>query len=146
MRSAHQERGFAMVFAIGALLVLAVLALAIVAIVVTEKRNESAEYAHDRAFYSADAAGEAGVNWLRSQKSPAATVDSLSNVRVAQPDTLTKDHLYQYSVRYVTRRFRPGFSVEYKDYVYVVAASGTSAQQSQAALEVNATRLYKEGY
>lgn len=144
---ARDQRGSAMVLAIGVLAVLGVLAIVILAVVIGEKRTESSEYAHDRAFHSADAAGEAGVNWIRGQLSPAALVDTLSNVRLSTGvENIATDHRYEYNVRYVTKQFRPGWSVEYKDYTYTVSTTGTSAQQSQAALDVNATRLYREGY
>lgn len=147
MTRTSDERGAAMVFALGVLAVLAVLALVIVAIVISEKRTSAADYAYNRAFYSADAASEAGVHWIRGQLSPPPLVDTLSHVRVSDSTVvLSNDHLYEFDVAYVGKQFRPGWSVEYKDYIYRVQATGASSQQSQAALEVNATRLYREGY
>ena len=37
-----------------------------VAVATNAKKTSSSEYAYDRAFYSSDAALEAGVNWLRT--------------------------------------------------------------------------------
>jgi Tfp pilus assembly protein PilX len=143
----EDQRGSAMVMALGAIAVLAVVAIAVVAIVVAEKRTGFSEYAGTRAFYSADAASEAGVNWIRHQYSPPATVDSLSHVQVQNSyTTLASSNRYKYDVTYVGKRYRPGWSVEFKDYEYRVDASGASAQQSQSAIEVKATRLYREGY
>lgn len=143
----NPERGSAMVLAIGVLAVIAVMAVVIISVVVSEKRTSSSAYAFDRAFYSADAASEAGVNWIRGQLSPAATVDTLNHVRLSTGVIdLSTDHHYEFEVEYVGKQHRPGWSVEYKDYMYRVEADGTSAQQSQAALQVNATRLYREGY
>ena len=141
------ERGFAMVMALGTLMILAIIALAMVAIVVAEMRTGSSEYAGARSFYSADAATEAGVNWIRHQYAPPAVVDTSSNVRVADTyTTLANNNRYKFDVRYVRRRYRPGFSVEYKDYEYRVDAVGASAQQSLSNVELQATHLYKEGY
>jgi hypothetical protein len=141
------ERGSAMVLAIGALAVLAVLALVVVAIVMAEKKTELADYSASRSFYSADAATEAGVNWIRLQPVPAAIVDSSSHVLVANTYTdLSSDHRYRFNVQYVGKRMRPGWGVEYKDYEYNIAAVGASSQSSQSAIEVGATRLYREGY
>jgi hypothetical protein len=143
----NNERGSAMVLAIGVLAVLAVLAAIILTVVVAEKRTAFSEYANKRAFYSADAASEAGVNWIQRQASPPALVDSLRHVYVAPGFTsLTSDHRYKYDVQFVRRRFRPGWSVEYKDFEYRVDATGVSAQQSESAIELTATRLYREGY
>ena len=143
----NNERGAAMVLALGVMAVLAVLAIVVISIVIAEKRTSSSEYANDRAFYSADAAGEAGVHWLRRQLSPPALLDSLNCVRPTGADiALADDHVYFYQVTYVAKRFRPGYSVEFKDFVYRVGANGTSAQNANAVIDLNATRLYREGY
>ena len=136
-----------MVLVLGVLAALAVLAMVVMTIVTSEKRTQFTEYSNNRAFYSADAAGEAGVAWIRRQGSPPALVDSLSHVSVAGAYTaLSNDHMFQYDVRYVRKRFRPGWSVEYKDYEYMVEARGASAQQTESAIELGAARLYREGY
>jgi Tfp pilus assembly protein PilX len=136
-----------MVMAIGALAVLAVLALVVVAIVVSEKKTALADYSGSRSFYSADAATEAGVNWIRNQTTPAPLVDAFSNVFVATGFTaLSTDHSYKYDIQFVRKRVRAGWSVEYKDYEYNVTATGASSQGTQSSIVVGATRLYREGY
>lgn len=136
-----------MVLVIGVLAVLAVLAVVALTVVVMEKRSSSAEYSRNRSFYSADAAGEAGIAWVRRQPSPPSLVDSLGHVAVANGyATLSREHRYQYDVRFVRQRVRPGWSVEYNDYEYVVQARGASAQEAQAAVELTATRMFREGY
>lgn len=141
------ERGSAMVMALGALAVLAVIAIVVVAVVVSEKRTTFSEYNSSRSFYSADAATEAGVNWIRHQYTPAALVDTANHVFVANNYTVIgPNNGYRFDVQYIRKRYRPGWSVEYKDYEYRVDARGTSPQQSESAIEVRATRLYREGY
>ena len=136
-----------MLLVLGVLAALAVLAMVVMSITTSEKRTQFAEYSNNRAFYSADAAGEAGVAWIRRQGNPPVLVDSLNHVSVAGAYTaLSTDHLYQYDVRYVRKRFRAGWGVEYKDYEYTVDAVGASAQQSESDIELKATRLYREGY
>lgn len=143
----NSERGSTMVLALGAMAVLAVIAIVVMSIVIAEKRASSSQYANDRAFYSADAAGEAGVHWIRNQLSPPALVDTSNAVRAPSGYTaLGDDHFYDFGVDYVGKQFRPGWSVEYKDYIYRVETTGRSGQQSNAALEFNATRLYRGGY
>jgi Tfp pilus assembly protein PilX len=136
-----------MVLVMGVLAVLAVLAMVVLNIVTTEKRTTFTEYTNNRSFYSADAAGEAGVAWIRRQGSPPALMDSLNHVSVATGYTaLSNDHRYQFDVRFVQQRFRPGWSAEYLDYEYVVEARGASSQQSEAAVELGAVRVFREGY
>lgn len=148
MHDTHSnERGSAMVMALGALTILAVIAVVIVAIVVSEKRTATSDYAGSRSFYSADAASEAGVNWLEHQYTPAAIVDTASNVFVADSfTTIGENNGYQFNVQYVRKRYRAGWSTEYKDYEYRIDATGQSAQQAAANIRVGATRLYREGY
>jgi Tfp pilus assembly protein PilX len=146
-RGTSDERGSAMVIALGVLAVLAVLALTVVAVVVNGKRTLAADYSNNRSFYSADAASEAGVNWIHRQGNPPAIVDTMSHVSVSAGYTaLSADHSYRYDIQYVSKSFRPGWSVEYKDYRFTVQARGASAGQSEAAVEVKATRLFREGY
>ncbi|MCC6348449.1 MAG: hypothetical protein IT347_02525 [Candidatus Eisenbacteria bacterium] len=143
----NDERGAAMVLVLGVLAALAVLALVVMNIVTGEKRTESTEYSNNRAFYSADAAGEAGVAWIRRQGNPPSLVDTSSHVSVSTAFTsLSNDNRYKFDVRYVRRRFLPGYSLDYRNYEYVVEASGASAQQAESAVELGATRPFKEGY
>lgn len=141
------ERGSAMVLTLGVLTVLALLAVILLSIATTEKRTAFSEYTNSRSFYSADAAGEAGVNWLRNQPSPPDVVDTLNNVSVSTAyTTLEGANRYKYDVQFVRKYFRPGWSTEYKDYEYLVDASGASANQSATELAINVMRLYREGY
>jgi Tfp pilus assembly protein PilX len=136
-----------MVMALGTLVVLAVIAVSIVAVVSSEKRTGFSEYSGARSFYSADAATEAGVNWIRHQYTPPTPLDSLNRVRVANTYTdLAPSNQYRYDVQYIRKRYRSGWSIEYKDYEYHVDAVGASAKQAQTNVELRATRLYREGY
>jgi len=144
---AANERGSAMVLAIGVMAVLAILAMVIVAVVVSEKKTALADFSGTRSFYSADAASEAGVNWLRNQAIPPQIIDASNNVYLAPGFTaLSANNQYKYDIQYVSKRNRPGWSVEYKDYTYNVTATGGSAQSSQSAISLGVTRLYREGY
>lgn len=146
-RRIHNEDGSAMIMALGALAILAVIAIAVVAIVIAEKRTGFSEYAGSRSFYSADAASEAGVNWVRHQYSPPAVLDSVRHVHMDSTyTTMATNNRYKFDVTYVRKRYRSGWSNEYKDYEFKVDASGASTQQTQTAVEVRATRLYREGY
>jgi len=147
MKQPSNERGSAMVLAIGVLAVLAVLAMVIVAVVVSEKRTNMADYSGTRSFYSADAATEAGINWILNQVTPPPTLDAANNVFVPGAFTnLGTNGKYEYNIQFIQKQIRPGWSVEYKDYTYVITATGASTQNSQSQMLVGATRLYREGY
>ncbi len=147
----HDERGSAMVMALGALAVLAVIAIAVVAIVIAEKRTGMSDYTGSRAFYTADAASEAGVNWIRHQASPPIPVDTLRYFRMDTTVVLDARDKYKFDVEpppfpAPKKRYRAGWTREWVDYEFRVQASGASSQQSQAAIEVGATKLYRRGY
>ena len=143
----HTERGSALMMALGAMTVLAVIALVSVALVVAEKRTVFSDYSGARSFYSADAASEAGVHWIRHQYTPPNVLDADKHVRVSTAYTaIGDDNGYRFDVTYVNKRYRAGWSTEYKDYEYHVEALGTSTQQAASDIEVRTTRLYREGY
>ena len=141
------ERGSAMVLALGVIVLLAVLALVAISVVVTEKRTDASGYTASRSFYSADAATEAGINWLRQQSIPPAPIDTLNNVRLsASFDTLSDRNRYRFDVQFLRRTHRPGWSLEYKDYEFQVGAVGVSGIAAESAADVEVSRLYREGY
>ena len=147
MERREGERGSAMVLTLAVVAGLALLAMIVVSIATSAKWTEFSEYTHSRAFYSADAAGEAAINWIRFQPSPPSILDAQNRVFVAGGMTaLSANHNYQFDVQFVRKRFRPGWSLEYKDYEYLIDADGASAQSSEAAIEVRVTRLFREGY
>jgi hypothetical protein len=143
------ERGSVMVLVLGIVAALTGLALIIVAIASSDKWTSFFEYTNSRAFYSADAASEAGINWIRMQpvSSPPPVLDGTGRVRVAGGFTpLSGDHNYKSDIKFVGKRFRPGWPPEYKDYEYDIEAAGASAKESEAAVDVRARCLFKEGY
>ena len=143
----QNERGSALIMALGVMAILALIAIAVVAAVISEKRTGFSEYAGARSFYSADAASEAGVNWIRHQYTPPVTVDSIRHVVVNDTYTaMAASNQYKYDVTYVRKRYRSGWSNEFKDYEFRVDAVGTSAQQAKTDVQLGATRLYREGY
>lgn len=78
---------------------------------------------------------------------PPGLIDVQNHVYVAGSFTpLTTGNSYKYDIQFLRKHFRPGWSLEYKDFEYLVDADGASVQQSEAAIEVDATRLFKEGY
>jgi hypothetical protein len=43
-------------------------------------------------------------------------------------------------------RFRPGWSREYLDFDYTIDSDGASTQQSETVIQVQASRLFRQGY
>jgi hypothetical protein len=144
----RNEHGYAMVITLAFIMGLSLLAVIVVNVATSEKQTAFNETTHTQAFYAADAGGEAAVNWLRFQTSPPARVASGDN-HVFVPTGYTplgSKNDYRYDVEYMGKTFRPGWSTEYRDYIYDIDADGASSQASQATVAVQALRLYREGY
>jgi len=136
-----------MVMTLGYLSVLILIAAIIVVVAVSEKRTSHIQYNHGRSFYSADAGGEAAINWLRVQNSPPGILDSNNHVYIpASYDSLGKAGKYKFSITFVGKRNKPGWGLGYKDFDYGIISDGLSAQESESEIGIQARRLFKEGY
>jgi hypothetical protein len=141
------NKGIAMVVALAFIFGLSVIATIIVAVATSEKKSAFNDYTYSRSFYSADAGGEAAINWLRIQNSPPGLLDTLKHVYVPSGySSIASDHKYKHDVRYIRKKLRPGWSHHYKDFEYTINAEGASVQDSESQVEVQALRLFKEGY
>lgn len=151
MRSTlSNESGFAMVVALAFVFGLGLLAVIVMAVSSTEKNTAFNDYTYTRSFYAADAGGEAAVNWLRIQGSPPGLIDVNKHVHLPSGyenlNTYKSDHQYKFDITYIRKRLRPGWSVEYKDFEYEIESDGASVRDAESEVEVNALRLFKEGY
>jgi len=145
------DRGSALVVALLFILGLTLTAAIVVRIAGGEKHVAFNDYTHTRAFYSSDAGGEEAINWIRTRR-VAPTPDAQSKVRNQGSYTdlvvagSTEENKYKNSITYDGRRYRPGWSREYVDYDYTITSDGASVQQSSTVVEVQASRLFRQGY
>jgi hypothetical protein len=129
-------------------------AAAVIAMVATsEKRVAQNEYTHVRSFNASDAGTEEAINWLRLRPAPPRVIDTQTNAVRELPDYANlyrsghyEENKYKYDIEFDRVRFRPGWSREYLDFDYTIDAEGASAQESSAEVEVQASRLFKQGY
>lgn len=141
------NEGYAMVLALVFITALALLAGIIVAVSTSEKQTAFNDYTYSRAFYSADAGGEAAINWLLLSTSKPDLLDTLNTVFVpAGYDTLSNDHLYKHNITEVGQAHRAGWGTEWYDFEYEVESEGSSVAQASSDLELHVLRLYREGY
>lgn len=146
-RPIGNNKGYAMVITLAFITALGLLAAIIVGVASTEKQTTFNETTHTQAFYSADAGGEAAINWLRFQDSPPPDLDGNGHVFVPTGYTpLSTKTDYRYDIEYQGKQWRPGWSHEWKDFRYQIESDGASSQSSEAKVEVQALRLYREGY
>ena len=141
------REGFAMVTALLVVLVLSVLAVGAVWLSTSEMKTTTAESTHLRSVFSADAGGEAAINFVRVSDSPPQILDFTTMAVRTQPTTaLAGSQQFNYDVNYVRKSPKPGWGVEYLDYDYNVAALGQAGQQGSSGVAVVVSRLFKEGY
>lgn len=139
--------GFAMVTALLVVLVLSVLAVGAVWLATSEKKTTMAEATHVRSVFSADAGGEAAINFIRVSDAPPQILDfGTMAVRTEPVTALEGSQQYNYDVNFVRKSPKPGWGVDYLDYDYNVAALGTAGRQGNSGVDVVVSRLFKEGY
>lgn len=139
--------GFAMVTTLLIVLVLGVLAVGVVWIASSEKKTSFAEGVHVAAVFAADAGSEAGINFIRVSDSPPTINDfTTMNVRNQGATALEGSSTYAYDTRYLQKRPKPGWGIEYLDYDYRIGAQGSASREGRSAVDVVVSRLYKEGY
>jgi hypothetical protein len=146
-RTGDNRQGFAMATTLLIILVLSVIALGAAWLATTEKRTSFAESVHLEALFSADAGGEAAVNFIRLNETPPPITEFVNMTVMNQGETVLQgDQSYDYICRFVAKRPRPGWGLEFLDYDYEVVANGEAASKGRSAVQLLASRLYREGY
>jgi hypothetical protein len=145
--SLENRDGFAMATTLLVVLVLSVLAIAAVWLANSEKRTSFAESVHISSVFSADAGGEAGINFLRLRERPPMIIDFTDMTVHTQGTTpIQGSQNYEYRCRFVAKRPKPGWGIEFLDYDYQVVSTGTASQDGQSGVALIASRLFREGY
>ena len=141
------REGFALVTTLLMVLVLGVIALGVVWIANTEKKTSFAEQVHVTAVYSADAGGEAGINFVRISDSPPQIQDfGTMSVESVGETGISGSQSYEFDCRFLQKRPKPGWGVDYLDYDYRIRSHGEASQSGQSDVQVVVSRLFKEGY
>jgi hypothetical protein len=141
------RQGFALVTTLLIVLVLAVLALGVAYLASSEKKVSFAEEVHVRSVLSADAGGEAGINFLRMSTSPPKIIDFGNNRVVSVGETpIAGSQTYEYDAFFIGKSLRPGWGTDFLDYDYRITSEGAASRTGQSEVHVIAGRLFKEGY
>ena len=144
---APNREGFAMVTTLLVVLILSVLAVGVAWIAGSEKKTTFAESVHVRSVYSADAGGEAAINFLRLSELPPVVQDFGSRIVRDQGNTVLEgSQSYGYRAFFLSKRPKPGWGMDYLDYDYRIASRGTASRLGDSGVELVVSRLYKEGY
>jgi hypothetical protein len=139
--------GFALATTLLMILVLSVLAVGAAWLASTERRTSFAESVHISSIFSADAGGEAGINFLRLADGPPLIIDPADSTVHTQGTTAIQGvQEYEFEARYRAKRPKPGWGIEFLDYDYTVVSTGRAALASRTNVALLASRLFKEGY
>ena len=143
----HNREGFAMVTTLLVVLILSVLAVGVAWIAGSEKKTTFAESVHVQSVYSADAGGEAAINFLRMSDIPPSRVNFANDLVRSQGVTgLQGTQTFDYAVFESGRAYKPGWGFEYMDFDYRVESHGTASRLGESGVELVVSRLYKVGY
>lgn len=143
----NDREGFALVTTVLVVLVLSILAVAVAFIASAEKKTSFAEGVHVSSVFSADAGGEAAINFLRTSSTPPRIVDFGDNTVRNQANTaLHGSQSFVYDARYLSKRPKPGWGMDYLDYDYEIGSQGLASVKGNSSVNVVASRLFKEGY
>ncbi len=141
------REGFALVTTLLIILVLSIIAVGAVWMANSEKRITFAESVHVEAVFSADAGGEACVNYLRLVDGPPSIIDfgDMTVHEVAETG-IQGSQRYRYSCRFLKKTPKPGWGVNFLDYDYNVVTQGEASNDGQSGVALVAARLFREGY
>jgi len=141
------REGFALVTTLLMVLVLSVLAVGLVWMASSEKKVSFAEQVHIASQFSADAGGEAGINFVRLEESPPRIIDFATRTVRNQGETnVSGSQNYDYDAFYLDKSPRPGWGVDYLNYNYQINSTGSAATNGRSDVQLVVGRLYREGY
>ncbi len=144
---ATNREGFALVTTLLIVLVLSVLAVAVAWMATSEKKISFAEGVHIRSVFSADAGGEAGINFLRLADAPPHITDYADSLVLNIGETaVLNSQTFEFDCYYAGKSPRPGWGVEFMDYDYRVSSTGRASTSGESQVQMVASRLFKEGY
>ncbi len=144
---APNREGFALVTTLLMVLILSVLAVGVVWMASSEKKTSFAEGVHISSVFSADAGGEAGINFVRMSPTPPRIVTYAdSTVRYQGETDIVGSQKYDYNCKYLRKTPRPGWGVNYLNYNYRINSNGQASTNGNSGVQLVVNRLYREGY
>ncbi len=141
------REGFALVTTLLMVLVLSVLAVGVVWLASSEKKITFAEQNHISSLFSADAGGEAGINYVRLSPKPPRIIDWADSTVVNQGETnLHGSQNYDFKCRNLGKAMSQGWGEKYYDFTYEIDSNGSAATQGKSGVVLVVDRLYRLGY
>ena len=141
------REGFALVTTLLMVLVLSVLAVGVVWLASSEKKITFAEQNHISSLFSADAGGEAGINYVRLSSSPPRIIDWADSTVVNQGETnLHGSQNYDFQCRNTGKAMSQGWGDNYFNLTYEIDSNGSASTRGKSGVTLVVDRLYRLGY
>jgi len=96
---------------------------------------------HKMAFYASESGWQVGANWLDSRYPPITTSSSAGPTAMPSNTTLT----YSYSSTFDGAVFAPGYSTEFRRFMYTINATGNAPGDAQSSITVTAGKIVDVG-
>ena len=96
---------------------------------------------HKMAFYASESGWQVGGNWLDSRYPPITTSSSAGPTAMPGNTTLT----YSYSTTFDGTVFAPGYSTEFRRFMYTINATGEAPRDAQSSITVTAGKIVDVG-
>ena len=139
---AKKEEGSVLVVALLILVLLTLIGISATRTGEIELQISGNEKYHKIAFYAAESGWEVAVSWLDDQYPPSTTSS------VAGPTTMPGDNntTYSYSTSFDGAEHAPGYSTEFKRYIYQIDSTGALGN-AESQVSVTAGKIvYIGGY
>lgn len=156
--SISNQKGSVLVVAMLIMVLLSILGISAIRTATTEVRISANERLHKSAFYAAESGWQVAVGWLDGQY-PMVTLDTGTDVsganltfsagKYASPDPVPQANQTNFAAAadYLTAGIAPGYSADFKRFLYEIAATGSGARNASAQLTVTAGKVeYVGGY
>jgi hypothetical protein len=141
------RQGFALATTLLIIMLLTVIAVGATWLASSEKKTSYAEGVHISSVFSADAGGEAAINFLRLSDEPPPIINTADlTVRDQGETAIQGSQSYDYQCQFMSKRPKPGWGIEFLDYEYRVTSRGQAHRKGQSAIQLVAARLFREGY
>ena len=150
------EKGSAILIAVFVLFILTLLGLYgnTNSAVDIQVASNDRDYIH--VFYAAESGWQVAVSWLDAQY-PLPTVNigldmsggsvSFTSSKYATPDSnsLDTDNSYKAIAEYSGTQKAPGYSTDFRSFMYTITATGSGAQNAESQVAVTAQKIEKVG-
>ncbi len=139
----ENEDGSALVISLIMLVLLTLIGISASTTSEIELKISGNDKLHKMAFYTAESGWQMGANYLDSQYPPITSSSSVTDIWMPSNPTLK----YSYSTTFDGAVFAPGYSTEFRRFMYTINSTGNAPGSAQSQIRVTAGKIaYVGGY